>query len=74
MYIRQQPLISFEDLMDLQPRTKLELIFSQIDLSELVSKVKSSSRRGPKGYNAAPVIRALFAQTIESIPTRAFKN
>lgn len=69
-YIRQQSLLSFEDLMALQPQTKLELIFENIDLSEAV-KVILRSTKGPKGYNPIPIVRALLAQQLEQIPTRA---
>ena len=31
MYIRQECLLSFEEILKLQPKTKLELVLSQID-------------------------------------------
>lgn len=70
MYIRQEPLLSFEDLMELQPQTKLELILENVDWSEVV-KIIPRSRKGPNGYHPIPIIRALLAQQIEQIPTRA---
>ncbi|WP_205665618.1 transposase [Anoxybacter fermentans] len=70
MYIRQQSLLSFENIIALQPKTKLELIFENIDLSE-ATKLLPRFGRGPKGYDLIPIVRALLAQQIEQIPTRA---
>jgi transposase len=68
MYIRQECLLSFEEILKLQPRTKLELVLSQIDLSELKLSFKKS-RFGPKGYNPIPLIYALIAMQLEQIKT-----
>ena len=54
----------------MQPKTRLELIFSELDLSPLVKEIGSQSKRGPKGYDPASIIRALLAQQIENIPSR----
>ena len=56
--IRQQPLFTFEDLMELKGKTKLELILDQIDVSSVAEKMKHPSKRGPKGYNPTPIIYA----------------
>ncbi len=69
--IRQQPLFTFEELMELKGKTKLELILDQIDVTSLSEKMKHRSKRGPRGYNPTPIIYALIAQQIEQIPTRA---
>lgn len=69
MYIRQELLFSFEELMRLQPQTKLELIFETIDLSTVV-KIFPRSTKGPKGYDPIPIARALLAQQIEQIPSK----
>lgn len=37
MYIRQTTLFSFEQIMEFQQETKLELILNQIDVSKLVA-------------------------------------
>jgi len=61
-------LFTFEDLMELQGKTKLELILDQIDVSSLSEKMKHRSKRGPRGYNPIPIIYALIAKQIEQIP------
>jgi len=57
--------------MELQPKTRLELIFQNLDLTEFVRKIDNSSSRGPRGYSPFCIIRALLAQQIENIPSRA---
>jgi len=54
--IRQQPLFTFEDLMELKGKTKLELILDQIGVSSLSEKMKHRSKRSPKRYNPTPII------------------
>lgn len=71
MYIRQELLLSFEDLMALQPQTKLELLFQEMDLTIFQKEVTYFSKRGPIGHDPVPIIRALIAQQVENIPTRA---
>jgi len=64
-------LFSFEDLFKLQGKTRLELIFENVDLSKTANQLSNNSKKGPNGYSAQPIIRALLAQRIENIPTRA---
>ena len=66
MYIRQECLLSFEEILNFQPKTKLELVLSQIDFSEFKLAIKKS-RFGPRGYNSLPLIYALIAMQIEQI-------
>ncbi|HHT63253.1 MAG: transposase [Bacillota bacterium] len=68
MYIRQECLLSFEEILKLQPKTKLELVLSQIDLSEFKLAFKKS-RFGPKGYDNNSMVYALIAMQIEQIKT-----
>jgi len=68
MYIRQECLLSFEEILKFQPKTKLELVLSQIDLSELKLALKKS-KFGPKGYDSYPMVYALLAMQIEQIKT-----
>lgn len=68
MYIRQECLLSFDEILKLQPQTRLELVLSQIDLSEFEIAFKKS-RFGPKGYNPIPVLYALIAMQLEQIRT-----
>jgi len=68
MYIRQTTLFSFEEIMEFQQETKLELILSQIDVSKLANALrKSSGSRGPKGYEPVSLIYSLIAMQIEKI-------
>lgn len=54
MYIRQTTLFSFEQIIEFQQETKLELILSQIDVSKLSSVLgKSSHSKGANGYDAS---------------------
>ena len=70
MYIRQTCLFSFEEIMNFQQETKLELILTQINVSPLVTALsKQSHLRGPKGYRVAPMIYALIAKQILRIST-----
>ena len=69
--IRQQTLMSFEELMDLQTKPKLLIILDGLDLSQVARAIGSDSNKGPAGYNPESILRALFAQQIENIPTRA---
>jgi len=50
---------------------KLELLFENLDLSPVVNSLRNDSKKGPKGYDIKPIIRAFLAQRIENIPTRA---
>jgi len=63
--------MSFEDLMDLQTKPKLILILDNLNLTQVAKALSSNSNKGPTGYNPEAILRALFAQQIESIPTRA---
>ncbi len=66
MYIRQTCLFSFEEIMNFQQETKLELILAQINISPLVAALsKQSHLGGPKGYRVAPMIYALIAKQIQ---------
>ena len=70
MYIRQQTLFSFEEILKFQKETRIELIFSRLDLSKLSKKLgKSSYTRGPRGYCIMSLIYALIAMQVEKIPT-----
>lgn len=68
MYIRQTTLFSFEEIIKFQQQTRLELILSQIDISKLSKKLrKSSTSRGPSGYEPDVLIYSLIAMQIEKI-------
>jgi transposase len=67
IYIRQQCLFSFEELIKLQPETKLTLVFKALDLSKVVGGLQKKSRSGPKGYDPENILRALLAKRLENI-------
>ena len=70
MYIRQMSLISFEQIMEYQQETKLEMVLSQIDVSKIASSMrKSFGTKGPKGYEPSSIIYALIAMQVEKIQT-----
>ncbi|MGM0446511.1 MAG: transposase [Bacillota bacterium] len=60
-----------KELFELEEKTKLELIFKNLDLTSVVKNLRTDSKKGPKGYNIKPIIRAFLAQRLENIPTRA---
>ncbi|WP_034428805.1 transposase, partial [Caldisalinibacter kiritimatiensis] len=63
-------LISFEEIINFQQETKLEMILSQIDVSKIANKLrKSSNSKGPKGYEPTTMIYALIAMQVEKIQT-----
>lgn len=68
MYIRQPCLFSFDEIMKLQPETRLEKIFSTLDLSLIINSIEDS-RWGPHGYSLGAKLRAILAMIIENIPT-----
>lgn len=69
MYIRQNPLFSFETLMHYQPKTKLALIFERINLTPCLKELPVKSSRGPSRHPVVAMIKALMAKQIQGIPT-----
>lgn len=68
MYIRQISFLSFEEILNFQQETKLEMILSQIDVSKLAHLLrKSNISRGPKGYDPVCLIYALIAMHVEKM-------
>jgi len=65
MYIRQTTLFSFEEIIEFQKETKLELILSEIDVSALVQVLsKPAGSKGANGYRIAPLIYSALAKQI----------
>ena len=69
MYIRHQPLFSFETLQEYQPKTRLALLFETLDLHPCLKELPAKSIRGPKGYCGYALLRALVAKQLFQIPT-----
>ncbi|SNX53977.1 transposase [Thermoanaerobacterium sp. RBIITD] len=68
MYIRQECLFSFNELIKFQSETKLEMVLSQFDFSNvLLSLSRPEYKRGPKGYDPLPLLYALIAMQLEKI-------
>lgn len=70
MYIQQGCLFSFEEIIKFQPKTKLEMILSELNFDNLIAELsKSSSSSGPKGYSIISLINTFIAMKVERIPT-----
>ena len=69
MYIRQNPLFSFDCLMQYQPKTRLNMLFEELDVYPAIQSLPVKSVRGPKGYSFAALFRAFIAKQVCAIPT-----
>ncbi len=47
-YIQQKSLFSLEELFDLQEKSKLELIFENLNLNPVVNSLRNNSKKGQK--------------------------
>lgn len=70
MYLLQQNLFSFEELLKFEPETKLQKVLSVLDLSPALKVVKKAVV-GPNGHCIGSMINALVAKQLEQIPTVA---
>ena len=70
MYIRQGCFFSFEEILKFQPKSKLEMILSELCFDNLISELrKLHTTCGPKGYPVQTLINAFIAMQVERIPT-----
>ena len=70
MYIRQECLLSFDEIIKFQPKTKIELILSQLDFTNLLNELsKTNSVRGPKGHDEQSLLCSLIAMQVDRIST-----
>ena len=68
MYIRQECLLSFDEIIKFQPETKLQSILAQLDFSILAEALeKPEHRRGPKGHDPLPILYSFIAMQLEKI-------
>ncbi|TDT51923.1 transposase [Fonticella tunisiensis] len=68
MYIRQETFLSFEEIIKYQPKTKIQMVLSQLDLTVLETNLsKSDHERGPKDYEASKLFYALIAMQLKKI-------
>ena len=70
MYIRQECLLSFDEIIKYQPKTRLELILSQLDFTNILDELsKLHALRGPKGHYELNLLFSLAAMQVEKIKT-----
>lgn len=70
MYIRQECLLSFDEIIKYQPKTRLELILSELDFSNIMKDLSQHhATRGPKGHDELALIYSLVAMQVEQITT-----
>lgn len=70
MFIQQECLFSFEEILKFQPKSKLEMILSELSFDNLVLKLsKHRTSCGPKGYPISTLINSYIAMQVERIPT-----
>jgi len=70
MIIRQESMFSYEEILNFQKETQLELILSQLDFTKIrIALGTSREKRGPKGYFAEDMLSALIAMHLEKIST-----
>jgi hypothetical protein len=67
--IRQILLFSFDELFEMQTKSRLELILNEITIPVQLSNLfKASDERGLKGYSPLSMFYAVIALRIEGIP------
>ena len=69
MYIRQNPLFSFDTLMKYEPQTRLSMVFNEINVYPVIRELPVKSAQGPKGYSFVALLRADIAKQVCGIPT-----
>lgn len=68
MYIRQEYLLSFEEIVKFQPITKIELILSQLNFTNILEELsKLHAVPGAKGHNELALIYSLVAMQVDKI-------
>ncbi|WHH56943.1 transposase [Petroclostridium sp. X23] len=67
---RQTTLFTLEQIIEIQPLTKLQAVLTFIDYSIMLETFKIDvSKRGPKGFAYTSLLNALLAMQIDQIPT-----
>jgi len=69
MYILQESLFSFEELLKMQSKERLPIFFSSLDLRPYAKELRSRSPRGADGHCRQGILRALLAAPLEGIAT-----
>jgi len=67
---RQTTLLTLDQIIKMQPLTKLQAILTFVDYSIMLETFKIDySKRGPKGFSYVSLLNALIAMQIDKIPT-----
>lgn len=70
MYIQQECLFSFEEILKFQPKSKLEMILAELNFESIILQLsKTHTSCGPKGYSIQSMLNAFIAMQVERIPT-----
>jgi len=69
MYILQECLFSFEEMLKIEPKERLPIFFGVLDLRPYAKELRSSSPRGANGHSREGILRALLAAPLEHINT-----
>ena len=69
MYILQESLFSFEDLLKMHAKDRLPIFFSSLDLRPYAKELRNRSPRGADGHSREGILRALLAAPLEHIQT-----
>jgi hypothetical protein len=69
MFILQESLFSFEELLKMQAKDRLPIFFSSRDLRPYSKELRSRSPRGADGHCRQGILRALLAAPFEGIDT-----
>lgn len=69
MYILQESLFSFEELLKIESKDRLPIFFSVLDLRPYAKELRSRSPRGADGHCREGILRALLAAPLERIQT-----
>jgi IS5 family transposase len=67
LYILQESLFSFEDLLKMHSKDRLPIFFSSLDLRPYAKELRSRSPRGADGHCREGILRALLAAPLEHI-------
>ncbi len=66
--LKHQTLFPLQEVLDLEPETRLEKILAEINIQPAV-RVLRNTGRGANGYKKSNIVKALIARQIEQIPT-----
>jgi hypothetical protein len=71
MNIRQGYVFSFEDAINLQPRSRLEIILATLDFNDVITVLgkEDKQHRGPTGYPVENKLKALIAMRVYNMAT-----